>query len=82
MLVAKAILLAFEDASGSNINLHKSLVIYLNKTENESAQFASWMNYKYGSLPFQYLGLPFYLKKLSKDCWMPLIDKISSRLAA
>ena len=70
MLVAKAILLAFEAASRLKINFHKSSIYCLNMNDGEASKFASWLNCKKGDFLFIYLGLLLHFRKFLKQCWV------------
>ena len=52
------ILLCFENMSGLRINFHKSEVMVLGTSEEESVRIANMLNCKLGSFLFTYLGLP------------------------
>lgn len=64
----KTILLGFKQTLGLNINLQKSLLIYMNPSTKEASRQAKPMNCNIGSFPFTYLGLPFCDRKLPKSC--------------
>ena len=81
VIAAKAILLTFEGASGLRINFHKSSMVCINMLDAEGESFALLMNCKRGVFPFTYLGLPLYGQKMPKYCWLPLLEKLCSRLA-
>lgn len=80
LLAAKTILLIFEAASGFKINFYKSSIYYLTMIDEEALKFTSRLNCKKKNLSFIYLGLPLYWRKISKQCWLPLIEKMSTRL--
>lgn len=80
IVAVKAILLAFEGAFGLKINFHKDTIVFLNIDQHEADAFADLMNCTRSSLSIIYLGLPLYDKKLKKQCWMPLIERVASGL--
>lgn len=82
ILAIKALLLAFEGASNLRINFHKSLTIRMNLEDEEATSSANMVNCKKGVLPLTYLGLPLLDKKIFKNCWLPLLERIHSRLAS
>jgi len=74
----RAVLLLFEDISGVKVNFNKSMLTGVNVPNSWLREATSVMNYRTGSIPFVYLGLPIGgdLRKLS--FWKPVIDHIVS----
>ena len=53
-----AVLLLFEEISGLKVNFHKSMLTGINISVSWLDEAAMVMNYRTGSIPFIYLGLP------------------------
>ena len=62
--VLKFLLVCFEEMSGLHINYQKSEVYVLGVSKEEELRVANMLNYKVGSLPFTYLGLPMVVEKI------------------
>jgi hypothetical protein len=75
----KYILLCFESMSGLRINFHKSEVMMMGVEEMEGLRIAHMLNYKQGTFPFIYLGLPVSDRALSEGDWGPLTTKVGKR---
>ena len=82
VIAIKAILLGFEQASGLHNNFQKSSIISMNMEDNEVKLLTTLLNCKRSSFSFIYVGLPLSDRKLPKHCWLPLIKRTTSRLAA
>ena len=54
----KFLLYCFEWLSGLKINYHKSEVLVFGVDEAEQNRIANMLNYKIGTLPMKYLGIP------------------------
>jgi len=80
ILVLKTILLCFEAASGLKINLQKSSMYYLGDNLQKGEELAKLMQCTNSELPFSYLGLPVMNKKLPKEIWRSVIEKVKKRL--
>jgi len=76
----KAILISFEEVSDLKINFHKCILFGVNVAKSWLHEAKVVMNYKYGRLPFMYLGLPIGGDPGKLTLWYPLIDRICSRL--
>ena len=80
IIATKLVPLAFEGTLGLRINFHKSSIICKNTHGGEASMFAFWMNNNKDSIiPFTYLGLPLCDRKLLKQCWLALLEKINLR---
>ncbi len=79
--IIKLILDAFSESSGLKINYNKSAIIPLNLTSEESGSLADFFTCTSQSFPLMYLGLPLSPKKLRRLDYLPLIEKLDSRLA-
>lgn len=66
--------------SGLQINNPKSQIFYANMDVEVKDHLLQSLNFKEGTLPVKYLGLPLISTKLSiADC-MPLIEKVKQKL--
>ncbi|XP_058733586.1 uncharacterized protein LOC131605219 [Vicia villosa] len=71
---------SFSESTGLYTNPQKCH-IYMGATDEDTKQQIINVNgYKEGQLPFKYLGIPLTSKKLSNAHYLPLIEKILSRL--
>lgn len=76
-LVALMIILySFELVSGLKINSGKSSLIHLGQKNEDNNIYANIFNSKMEPFPIKYLGLPLRNKKLKKDDWFKVIDKV------
>jgi hypothetical protein len=75
----KDILLCFESMSGLRINFHKSEVMVLGMDQEDGPRIARMLNFKLGSFPFSYLGLPISDRTLTATDWGPLAAKVGKR---
>jgi hypothetical protein len=80
LLCLKAILQTFASSTGLRVNYQKSSMMPINLTPERLAHFAATMNCKIGSLPFTYLGLPLSIKKPSLEYFLPIVQRVQSRL--
>jgi hypothetical protein len=55
----KFLLYCIEHISGLQITFHKSKVLVVGASKDESIEIASWLNCRQGKLPLRYLGIPF-----------------------
>lgn len=62
------------------MNLHKSELTMVHDHDQQGQQLANYMGCKLGQLLMTYLGLRYQQKKLSKNDYLPLIQKFSTRL--
>lgn len=70
----------FPNMSGLQINNPKSQIFYANMDVEVKDHLLQSLNFKEGTLPVKYLGLPLISTKLSiADC-MPLIEKVKQKL--
>lgn len=77
----KLFLYSFEMIYGLSINFHKSSVIMTSPLNDLGVTIVSALNCRLSSFPFTYPGLTIRPNKLSREDWIPLIDKISNRLS-
>jgi hypothetical protein len=76
----KAILRGFEMAFGLKVNFWKSGLIGLNVPPTFMEMATTFLNCRFGSLPFKYLGLPIGANPNCETTWEPLVDHIRKRL--
>jgi hypothetical protein len=74
------ILQLFGEASGLHNNVQKSSVFPIRCDDNEKVIVQQLLPCNLSDFPCQYLGLPLYLKKLTKDQLQPLVYKIADKL--
>lgn len=72
----------FTVASGLQANLAKSAIYYGGVHVEERVKIDATLGYSHGSLPFKYLGIPLYTRKLSILLWQPLIAVIVGRITS
>jgi hypothetical protein len=70
----------FKELFGLSINQSKSEVFCAAVSSSLKSQVLSILNFKVGSLPVRYLGMPLITGKLSYQDCNPLIDKITTRI--
>jgi hypothetical protein len=75
----KYILLYLENMSGIMINFHKSEVMLLGRDVVEGTKIANMLNFKRGTLPFTYPGLPVSDRALLASDWGLLTNKVAKR---
>lgn len=78
----KGILQSFASSTGLKINYHKSCMIPINVSEENSKILAETFGCQIGNLPFTYLGLPVGTTKPKIADFAPLIDRVERRLPA
>jgi hypothetical protein len=76
----KFILYCFEDMSGLKINFHKSEVVVLGVSKEESTRLANCLNCKEGEMPIKYLRIPVTSAKLYTVDLMYVGLKVEKRL--
>jgi hypothetical protein len=74
------ILYLFGDASGLHNNTQKSNVYPIRCSEEIIVEVQNRLPCAIASFPCKYLGLPLSLHKLSKQQFLPLVEKIADRL--
>lgn len=62
------------------INPSKSRVYFGSVSDSVKNSILQLTSYKEGTFPFRYLGVPVTSKKLSVIHYMPLVDKLVSRI--
>lgn len=77
----KFLLLCFEAMSGLKINDNKSEVLVVGCPPMEQKRIANFLNCGLGSFPIKYLGIPLSPFKLKASDFIPIEQKISTRVA-
>jgi hypothetical protein len=67
--------------SGLKINFHKSEILYFGDAKEIDFLYADIFTCPIGNLPMKYLGVPIDKKKINKNLWCPMIEKLEKRLA-
>jgi hypothetical protein len=80
--VFKGILEQYAAFTELKVNYHKSSLIPINLSQEESEILAHGFNCQLGSMPFTYLGLLMGTTKPSIRDMSPLIDRVERRLSA
>jgi hypothetical protein len=76
----KALLHTFAESTGLKVNYHKSNMIPINMDTEKLNHFAATINCRTGTFPFTYLGLPLCIIKPSMEHFIPIIQRVQSRL--
>lgn len=77
----KGLLRSFADSTSLRVNFSKSSIVPINVGADKMQHLANTFGCQVGGLPFTYLGLPLGVSKPKLVHYLPLIDKISRRLA-
>ncbi|PNX79615.1 ribonuclease H, partial [Trifolium pratense] len=72
----------YASQSGQIINTAKSTIYSGSITQGRLALIVNLLNFKLGSLPFNYLGVPLFKGKPKASLLQPIADKIHSKLSA
>ena len=70
----------FGDASGLKTNVQKSNVLPIQCSNDDLATLQNLLPCEVLNFPCKYLGLPLSIKKLTKEQFQPIIDKIADQL--
>src|SRR5438132_4841094 len=65
----KLLLCAFEQLSGLKINFHKSELFCFENAKNFQVEYSNIFGCDVGALPFRYLGIPMFHRKLRNCDW-------------
>ncbi|XP_060170357.1 uncharacterized protein LOC132601275 [Lycium barbarum] len=68
-------------ALGLQANLGKSSVYFGGTKQEVQDSILSLLGYSCGELPFKFLEVPLYTKKLTMVRWLPLIEKITAKIS-
>lgn len=80
VVTLKVILRLFTSVSGLEINFQKSTWIPINIQPQTIHRISAILGYRSSQFPITYLGLPLTLKKPHRALYLPLIEKIESKL--
>ena len=80
MLVVKAALLMFGEASGLFSNLDKSVATPIGCTDLDMSLVKETLSCKVANFPCRYLGIPLSIYKLRKADEQKLIDSVAARI--
>ena len=72
----------FEVWSGLSISLEKSTIYMGGVSEVEQGRILRNFPFAVGELPVRYLGLPLMTKAMRRQDYMPLLEKIRSRICS
>lgn len=78
----KKVLILFEFSSGLQVNFHKSFVLGLNVDLSWLNLASSSLQYRIGSFPFIYLGLPIGGNTSRPLLWELILDRMRKKLAS
>jgi hypothetical protein len=67
--------------SGLKINFHKSEIYCFSEANDVKELYANIFTCHISNLPMKYLGVPIDNKKLSKNIWSSIEEKMEKRLA-
>jgi hypothetical protein len=82
ILALKEILHKFSLSTGLTVNYHKSLIVPINVSDEDTAMLAAAMGCQIGTMPFPYLGLPLGTTKPSIQDLLPMVESVERRLTA
>jgi hypothetical protein len=80
LICLKAILHTFSESTGLRVNYQKSNMYPINMDSERLVHFASTLNFKTGSFPFTYLGLPLGITKPTLEYFLPMVSRVDRRL--
>jgi hypothetical protein len=80
LFMLKAILNTFADSTRLKVNYSKSNMIPINLSLDRLAHLAATFNFRAGSLPFTYLGLPLSNSKPTIQECLPVVYRVERRL--
>lgn len=67
--------------SGLKVNFHKSLLTGVNVSESWLLEAIVVMNFRKGTIPFVYLGLPIGGDARRLEFWKPVLHRITTRFS-
>src|SRR4051812_4869370 len=77
----KTLLHYFAKYTGLKVNFHKSFLVPINVTMNNTQDLTNTLNCQLGSFPFTYLGLPMSTHKPKIEKFMNMMHRIDRRLS-
>ncbi|XP_010473202.1 PREDICTED: uncharacterized protein LOC104752695 [Camelina sativa] len=72
----------FAVCSGLTISLEKSTIFMAGISPQKRSAILSQFPFTSGDLPVRYLGLPLLTKRMSRNDYLPLIERIRSRISS
>jgi hypothetical protein len=78
----KAVLRAFELASGLKVNFWKSSIIGVNVPNDFMIMAADFLNCRIGKTSFYYLGLSVGANPRLMTTWKPMLDAVRRRIGS
>lgn len=72
--------LRFSEAFGLKANNDKSSIYIAGVSEQTKQEIVNALGFNLVTLPFKYLGVPLAKKKLHTNTYMPLIEKITTKI--
>lgn len=82
MKVLSRSLMGFARESGLSISLEKSTIYMAGLNQSAKDLILSDFPFEHGALPVRYLGLPLLTKRMHKNDYLPLIEKIRNHIAS
>lgn len=80
LITFKLVLRLFTNVSGLQVNFSKSVYIPINTHEEDSGWIHSVIGFTCSHFPITYLGMPLSINRPPKASFLPLIERIESRL--
>src|SRR6266540_4769429 len=77
----KLLLCAFEQLSGLKINFYKSELFCYGSARDSQVEFSQIFECDVGALPFRYLGIPMWHKRLRNMDWKHVEERFPKRLS-
>ena len=81
LLALKDMLVAFHKSTGLKVNFHKSCILPINVSPEETTRLATVFGCQVGTLPFTYLGLPVGTTRPRIVDLVPVVDRFERRLS-
>ncbi|XP_022682391.1 uncharacterized protein LOC111257326 [Setaria italica] len=78
----KLVLSTFEKLSGLKINFHKSELYCFGEAKNIVKEYVEIFGCKEGIMPFKYLGIPMYHRRLTNKDWKMVEERFQKKLAS
>lgn len=80
VVTLKIVLRLFTKMSGLSVNYQKSCFVALNLDTQHKEVVRDLLGCASTTLPMTYLGMPLTLQRPTRQCFLPLIEKIETRL--
>lgn len=71
----------FEKSTNQKINLNKSSIFFVNTKGRIQRKISRILDMPIRKLPTNYLGMPLFIVKMSKEMQNPIIDRMQRKLA-